>query len=78
MALDLPNPNQRFRCTRCGNLTRFDVVKTSTTKEFWHQNISGEVAIEDTEVQDLKVVSVVCRWCSATDEVEIVDRLETD
>jgi hypothetical protein len=78
MPLSLPTPNQRLRCGRCGNLTRFDVVKTSTTKDFWHQDISGEVSIEETEVQELKVVSIVCRWCSATDEVELVDRLETD
>ncbi|MEY3278481.1 MAG: hypothetical protein RLZZ426_967 [Actinomycetota bacterium] len=74
MALTLPDDNHRFRCGRCGNLTRFDVVRDATTKEFWHSDMSGDVTVETSEISAEKVLSVTCRWCGATDEVEIVLR----
>lgn len=75
---ELPNSNQRLRCGRCGNLTRFDVVRTATTKEFWHLEIAGEPQVEEVEVQSSKLVSISCRWCGAIDEVELVERLEIE
>jgi hypothetical protein len=62
----------RYRCAACGNLTRFDVVSTKRTKAFHHYSTGGELAIEDEEILDHEVESVVCRWCdSGTDVVEI-------
>jgi len=42
----------RYRCTACGNLTRFDVV--------------GELSVEEEQVLDATIEAVVCRWCSAS------------
>ena len=56
----------RYRCTACGNLTRFDVVETRRTRAFWHYTIGGELAIEEEDVLDATVEAVVCRWCSAS------------
>ncbi len=53
----------RYRCTACGNLTRFDVVSTRRTRAFHHYSLSGELQIEDTEVLSEDVEDVVCRWC---------------
>lgn len=78
MISNLPNENQRLRCGRCGNLTRFDVVRTATTKEFWHFEIEGSYEIEESEKTSELVASVTCRWCGAVEEVELIDRLETE
>jgi hypothetical protein len=75
---ELPNENQRLRCGRCGNLTRFDVVRSATTKEFWHLEIAGNPQVEEVEIQASALLSVTCRWCGAVDEVELVDRLELE
>jgi hypothetical protein len=58
----------RYRCAGCGNLTRFDVVVTRTTKEFRHFTVGGELEIESVEVLDEDIRSVTCRWCGATDD----------
>ena len=41
MAIAAPSTDTRWRCSQCGNLTRFDVVRVSRTREFWHQELSG-------------------------------------
>lgn len=60
----------RYRCTACGNLTRFDVVTTRRTRAFHHYTVGGELTIEDEEVLDERVDEVVCRWCGHGAAVE--------
>ncbi len=62
----------RYRCTACGNLTRFDVVTTSTTRAFHHFTVGGELEVEETEVLAETVDSVTCRWCGHGRNVEAV------
>lgn len=70
----MPDEQSRFRCAHCGNLTRFDVVRTTRVREFWHLSMAGEPQVEERDVLDEQVELVQCRWCSATDRVEIVPR----
>jgi hypothetical protein len=56
----------RYRCTACGNLTRFDVVSTRRTRAFWHYTVGGELSVEEEHVLDAAIEAVVCRWCSAS------------
>jgi hypothetical protein len=56
----------RYRCTACGNLTRFDVTSTRRTRAFWHYTVGGELHVEEEQVLDAVVEAVVCRWCSAS------------
>lgn len=63
---------QRFRCTACGNLTRFDVVLSRRTRAFHHYTVGGELSVEDEEVLDEKLEQVACRWCGDGDHVEPV------
>jgi hypothetical protein len=72
----LPDENHRLRCARCGNLTRFDVVRASRVREFWHVSLAGDAAVEEVEVLAEDVPSVTCRWCGAADGIEIVPRPE--
>ncbi len=60
----------RYRCANCGNLTRFDVTATVRTRAFHHFSVGGELTVEDTEVLDRSVESVVCRWCNSSSGVE--------
>ena len=60
----------RYRCTNCGNLTRFDVTTTRTVRAFHHYSVGGELAVEDPEVLAESVESVSCRWCSSGAGVE--------
>jgi hypothetical protein len=53
----------RYRCDACGNLTRFDVTTSKTTKAFHHYTVGGELRIEEEAVLALSVDDVVCRWC---------------
>lgn len=66
----------RYRCTACGNLTRFDVVQTRRTRAFHHYSLGGELEIEEEEVLEAHVEQVSCRWCSASgssiEEVPVV------
>ncbi len=63
----------RFRCTACGNLTRFDVVTTRRTRAFHHYTVGGELEIEDETVLDESIDEVACRWCGNGAAVESVD-----
>jgi hypothetical protein len=65
----------RWRCAQCGNLTRFDVVRSMRVREFVHLDLAGSPRVEETEVLDEKVEQVRCRWCAATDSIEVVQRL---
>ncbi len=63
-ALRLPDIGVRYRCSQCGNLTRFDVVATRTTRAFHHYSVGGELQIEDVEVLSETIEDVSCRWCA--------------
>ncbi len=64
-------PN-RYRCTACGNVTRFDVTATRRTKAFHHYTVGGELTVEDEEVLAENVDEVSCRWCGHGRAVEPV------
>jgi hypothetical protein len=66
------SPN-RYRCTACGNLTRFDVVTDRRAKAFHHFSVGGELTVEDEEVLSESVVEVSCRWCGHGRSVELLD-----
>jgi len=66
-------PVTRYRCTACGNLTRFDVTTTRQTQGFHHYTVGGELEIEDEQVLSEVVESVVCRWCGPSGQVAVVD-----
>jgi hypothetical protein len=69
-----PTSDTRWRCTQCGNLTRFDVTRRSRVREFLHVDLAGEPTVEEREVVSETIESVRCRWCNAVDQVELVDR----
>lgn len=68
----MPSP-ARYRCTSCGNLTRFDVTSTRRTTAYHHYTVGGELSIEDERVLEDHVESVECRWCGAAGRVEALD-----
>ncbi|GGV68144.1 hypothetical protein GCM10010340_70290 [Streptomyces griseoloalbus] len=74
MTVPLPTASTRWRCTLCGNLTRFDVTRSSKVVEYVHLDLAGEPEVEEREVLDETIESVRCRWCNAVDQVELVDR----
>ena len=53
----------RYRCTACGNLTRFDVVTTRRTSAFHHYTVGGELRVEEERVLEERTEEVSCRWC---------------
>lgn len=61
----------RFRCTSCGNVTRFDVVATSRTRRYHHYDLGGVGRVEEEEVLDRQIQSVTCRWCGRSDAVAV-------
>jgi RNase P subunit RPR2 len=78
VAASLPDATTRWRCAGCGNLTRFDVSRSRRTTEFWHFDLAGEHAVEDTRVEHEVVEQVTCRWCGRSDAIELVSRAEAD
>jgi hypothetical protein len=65
----------RYRCSACGNLTRFDVVASQRTRAFHHFSVGGDLQIEEEEVLDATVETVTCRWCGASGEtIEVIPR----
>ena len=71
-----PTPESRWRCAACGNLTRFDVVRTRRLREYVHADLAGASSVEESEVVSDVVEHVTCRWCGAVDQVELVPRLD--
>jgi hypothetical protein len=63
----------RYRCSACGNLTRFDVTSTKTTKAFHHFTVGGDLVVEDEVVIDESVHEVACRWCGHGRSVEVLE-----
>jgi len=79
VAVALPGADSRWRCTRCGNLTRFDVVRTSRVREFWHVSLAGDPVVEASETLQEEVELVSCRWCGATSSdgvIEVIARVD--
>ena len=74
MATPEPTAETRWRCTQCGNLTRFDVVRTVRAREFVHVSLGGDAAIEEREVLADHVERVSCRWCQGVDTVTLEPR----
>ena len=62
-----------YRCTACGNLTRFDVTSTRRSRAFHHYTVGGDLEVEDVEILDEQVESVVCHWCGTSDAVVELD-----
>ena len=60
----------RYRCTTCGNLTRFDVTTTRRVRAFHHYTVGGELTVEDAQVLEEQVEAVECRWCGPSGAVE--------
>src|SRR5882757_10888923 len=74
MPVPLPTATTRWRCALCGNLTRFDVTRSTRVVEYVHLDLGGEPRVEETDVLSETVESVRCRWCNALDRIELVDR----
>ncbi len=68
----------RFRCGQCGNLTRFDVVESRTTRAYYHFSLGGELSVEDEEVVTSHRERVTCRWCGSSDHIDEVAVDEED
>jgi len=68
----------RYRCTACGNLTRFDVVTTRRTRAFHHYTVGGSLTIEDEDLLSEVVEEVSCRWCGNGTKVEELTDAEVD
>jgi len=66
-------PATRYRCTACGNLTRFDVTTSRRTRAFHHYSVGGELTVEDEEVLAEQVEEVSCRWCGTGTGVEVLE-----
>ena len=65
--------SDRYRCSACGNLTRFDVTVTRRTREYPHFSVGGDLEVEDRELLNERVEEVACRWCGASgDAIEAV------
>ncbi|HVB94479.1 MAG TPA: hypothetical protein VND67_09165 [Acidimicrobiales bacterium] len=63
----------RYRCSGCGNLTRFNVVTNRRTRAFHHFSIGGDLSIEEVEILDESVEEVSCRWCGNGDAVVVLE-----
>ncbi|HKH06034.1 MAG TPA: hypothetical protein VKA65_12780 [Acidimicrobiales bacterium] len=66
----------RYRCSACGNLTRFDVVTSRRTRAYHHFTVGGELQVEDEVVLDEDVEDVACRWCGNGASVEVLGEAE--
>ncbi len=74
MSVAAPGPDTRWRCGACGNLTRFDVVRSVRSREFMHVSLAGEPVVQEREVLSETIDRVTCRWCAAVDSVVIERR----
>lgn len=69
---------ETYRCRACGNRTRFDVFDRRHTRRFHHYTLGGDLQIEEEEVLDREVEKVVCRWCGASDQIEVNESAEVE
>lgn len=77
MPVAQPGPATRWRCTLCGNLTRFDVTRSTRAREYVHVDLAGQQAVEERDLLTDVVEHVACRWCNAVDQIEVVARPAT-
>ena len=63
----------RYRCTACGNLTRFDVTLRRRSRSFHHYSLGGDLTVEEEVVLGEEVEDVSCRWCGSGRAVEVLD-----
>ncbi len=69
----------RYRCTACGNLTRFDVRALRRTLSFHHYTVGGDLTIEEENVLEERVEWVGCRWCGAEgDAIQAIELESTE
>ena len=68
--------HRRYRCTACGNVTRFTVTARVRTRAFHHFTLGGELAVEDEEVLEAAVEDVACRWCDSSASIEEIEDVE--
>ena len=59
-----------YRCSHCGNKTRFDVVDALRRRQFHHYTLGGEFEVEEDETLERTVESVTCWWCERSDGIE--------
>jgi hypothetical protein len=59
----------RYRCTACGNLTRFDVTVSQRSRAYHHYTVGGELRVEELEMLSEVVEDVSCRWCGTGSSV---------
>ncbi len=78
MPVPLPDALTRWRCSVCGNLTRFDVVRTTRSRDYVHVDLSGQPTVEEREVVAEAADQVSCRWCGSVDRIELVARPGAD
>ena len=78
MPVPLPDAATRWRCTQCGNLTRFDVTRTLRSEEYLHVDLAGDAVVEERKVLAETVEQVRCRWCNGVNSVELVPRPGAD
>lgn len=64
-------PDRRYRCGGCGNVTRFDVVATTRSRTYHHFDLGGDRQIEEEEILERTVESVTCRWCQRSDAIVV-------
>jgi hypothetical protein len=64
--------SDRYRCSACGNLTRFDVTTTRRTRAFHHYSLGGDLTVEEEQVLAEVVEQVSCRWCGTGSNVETI------
>ena len=64
----------RWRCRQCGNLTRFDVTRSSRVREYVHLDLEGRPVVEESETLSETLEQVLCRWCKGADTIELVPR----
>ena len=75
MTVPLPTDTTRWRCALCGNLTRFDVQRTSRVREYWHADLAGETTVEERTVLAESIESVRCWWCGSDASIELIARV---
>lgn len=59
-----------YRCSACGNKTRFDVYDTVRRRRYEHADLGGEISVDEEEILERTVERVVCRWCERSDAIE--------
>jgi hypothetical protein len=59
-----------YRCTHCGNRTRFDVVDRVRRKQFHHYTLGGELEVESEEILEQEIESMICHGCERSDGIE--------